>query len=229
MKTDREIRERLIVAGAEKLSDAELLALVIREGHDSGPTLELAQRIMAEFPGGLPELASAGVGRLRTVAGCGTTRAARIAAAGELARRVRAVEAESVSVVTSKEDVVRLFAPLADLGHEEFWALYLTSTGRVLDRARLSQGGVRGTVVDHKLVVKRAVELLAPSLILVHNHPSGTARPSREDAAVTATVAQAAGLFDITVVDHIIISKSGNYSFAENGALLTPTKEPDRV
>jgi DNA repair protein RadC len=219
VKTDREIRERLIVAGPEKLSDAELLAVILREGTESLSAHELAQKIVAEFPGGLPELVSADVGRLRRVAGCGTVRAARIVAAGEIARRVRVAEAERVDVVTSKEDVVRLFAPLAELGHEEFWALYLTSGGRVMDRARLSQGGVAGTVVDHKLVVKRAVELLAPSLILVHNHPSGVASPSRDDDAVTRTVTQAAALFDIKVVDHIIISRSGSYSFAENNAL----------
>jgi DNA repair protein RadC len=146
-------------------------------------------------------------------------RAATISAATELARRVIVEKAQAVNVIVSKEDVVRLFAPLAELPHEEFWALYLTSGGRVLDRARLSQGGVAGTVVDHKLVVKRAVELLASSLVLVHNHPSGIASPSSEDAAVTERVRAAAALFDINVIDHIIVSRSGSYSFAENGKL----------
>ncbi len=220
MKSDREIRERLIVGGPERLSDAELLAVIFREGSESLSAVELARQIVAEFPGGLAELASAGVQRLRRAAGCGTVRAAQIAAAGELARRVARSRATEVSVVASKEDVVRLFAPLADLGHEEFWALYLTQGGRVLDRARLSQGGVAGTVVDHKLVVKRAVELLAPSLILVHNHPSGVASPSDDDLRVTERLKAAAALFDITVVDHVIVSRSGTYSFAENGKLV---------
>lgn len=127
-----------------------------------------------------------------------------------------------MNVISSKDDVVSLFAPLADLPHEEFWALYLASGGRVLDRVRLSQGGVAGTVVDHKLVVKRAVELLASSLILVHNHPSGIARPSSEDKTITATITAAAALFDIDVVDHVIISRSGAYSFAENGSMTSP-------
>jgi DNA repair protein RadC len=219
VKTDKEIRERLIVGGPERLSDAELLAVLLCEGTEALSASELAERLVAEFDDGLAGLAAADIGRLRRVAGCGTVRAARIVAAGEFARRVRAAEAETVSVVVSKEDVVRLFAPLAELGHEEFWALYLTSGGRVLDRARLSQGGVAATVVDHKLVVKRAVELLAPSLILVHNHPSGVAAPSRDDDATTRTVTQAAALFDIKVIDHIIISRSGSYSFAENDRL----------
>jgi DNA repair protein RadC len=219
LKTDREIRERLIVAGPERLSDAELLAVVFREGTETLTAVALAERIVAEFPGGLAEIASSGVQRIRRAAGGGTIKAAQIAAAGEFARRLAEGRAMEVSVVTSKEDVVRLFMPLADLGHEEFWALYLTQGGRILDRVRLSQGGVAGTVVDHKLIVKRAVELLAPSLILVHNHPSGVAEPSGDDLRVTETVAAAAALFDIAVIDHVIVSRSGAYSFAESGKL----------
>jgi DNA repair protein RadC len=146
-------------------------------------------------------------------------RAVSIAAAAEFGRRATAGNSLPVSVVNSKDDVVNLFASLAGLPHEEFWALYLSSGGRVIDRVRLSQGGVSGTVVDHKLVVKRAVELLATSLILVHNHPSGLPQPSSHDREVTSTLASAAALFDITVVDHVIISRSGTYSFAESDAL----------
>ncbi len=209
----------MVVGGPERLSDAELLAVIFREGTETLPAVELAGEILAEFPGGVVEIASAGVQRIRRAAGCGTVRAAQIAAAGEFARRVAEGRAAEVGVVASKEDVLRLFAPLAELGHEEFWALYLTQGGRVLDRVRLSQGGVAGTVVDHKLVVKRAVELLAPSLILVHNHPSGVASPSPEDIRVTETVTAAAALFDIAVVDHVIVSRSGSFSFAEAGRL----------
>ena len=219
MISDREIREKLIVAGPEKLSDAELVAVIIREGTENLSALELAGNILTEFSGSLSELAEAGVGRIRRTAGCGTTKAVSIAAAAELARRISAEKALTISSISSKADVEKLFAPLAELGHEEFWVLYLTSGGRVIERTRLSQGGVAGTVVDHKLVVKRAVELLASSLILVHNHPSGLARPSRDDDAVTETVSAAAALFDINVIDHIIISRSGSYSFAENGAM----------
>ncbi len=219
MISDREIREKLIVAGPEKLSDAELVAVIIREGTENLSALELAGNILTEFSGSLSELAEAGVGRIRRTAGCGTTKAVSIAAAAELAHRISAEKALTISSISSKTDVEKLFAPLAELGHEEFWVLYLTSGGRVIERARLSQGGVAGTVVDHKLIVKRAVELLASSLILVHNHPSGLARPSRDDDAVTETVSAAAALFDINVIDHIIISRSGSYSFAENGAM----------
>lgn len=219
MKTDKDIREKLIVSGADKLSDAELLAVIIREGTETVSAVELAERILAEFDGSLTELAAADVQRIRRAAGCGTVRAVSITAAAELTRRIVADKARRVDTISSKDDVVKIFFPLADLRHEEFWALYLTSGGRVIDRVRLSQGGVAGTVVDHKLVVKRAVELLASSLILVHNHPSGVARPSREDAAITETVRAAAALFDINVIDHVIISRSGSYSFSENGGM----------
>lgn len=209
----------MIVSGAGALTDAELLAVVIREGTDALPAAKLAENILADFGGSLSELAAADMARIRRAAGCGTVRAVSIAAAAELARRIAAEKADAVRMVTSKEDVTAMFAPLAELPHEEFWVLYLTSGGRVIDRSCLSRGGVSGTVVDHKLVVKRAVELLASSIILVHNHPSGIARPSGDDEHITGTISQAAALFDIGVIDHIIISRSGSYSFAAEGRL----------
>lgn len=208
-----------MVSGAAALSDAELLALVIREGTELRSPLELAERILAAFGGSLAELGSAGVSRLRQTEGCGTKRAVQIAAAAELARRITREKTQGIETVTGKADIARLFAPLAELPHEEFWVVYLTSGGRIIDRARASQGGVSGTVVDHKIIVKRAVELLATSIILVHNHPSGIAQPSRDDAAVTETISAAAALFDINIVDHIIIAAGGCFSFRENGLL----------
>lgn len=222
--TERELRERIVTSGPGALSDAEVLALVIREGNDTASALELAEKILGEFSGSLSRVASADASRLRRTAGVGTLRATSIAAAGELARRIASEDAVRVEIVSSKEDVVRIFAPLAELPHEEFWVLYLTSGGRVIDRVRLSQGGVGGTVVDHKLIVKRALELLASSLVLVHNHPSGIAAPSPEDISITEEVRSAAALFDINVVDHIIVSRSGVYSFAESTKTLSRGK-----
>jgi DNA repair protein RadC len=220
MSIERGLREKLMVSGASALTDAELLAVVIEDGTEVLSAEELARNILTEFGGSLSEVAAAGVSRLRQTAGCGTRRAARIAAAAELAQRIIADKARGIDTVGSKSDIARLFAPLADLLHEEFWVVYLTSGGKIIDRSRASQGGVAGTVVDHKLIVKRAVELLASSIILVHNHPSGIASPSSEDESVTEMVAMAAGLFDISVVDHIIISSGGVFSFRENGLLI---------
>jgi DNA repair protein RadC len=215
----KNLREKLMVSGAAALTDAELVAVVIEEGTEALSAEELAGNILAEFGGSLSEMAVAGTSHLRQTAGCGTRRAAKIAATVELASRIIADKARGIDTVGSKGDIARMFAPLADLPHEEFWVVYLTSGGKIIDRSRASQGGVAGTVVDYKLIVKRAVELLASSIILVHNHPSGVASPSGEDESVTEMVVMAAGLFDIGVVDHIIVSSGGVFSFREHHLL----------
>ena len=118
----------------------------------------------------------------------------------------------------ASDDVVALFRPqLETLAYEECWAVYLTSSNRIIERQRISQGGVQGTVVDHRLVVKRALELLATQLVLIHNHPSGAAAPSPQDKVLTERVAQAAALFDIRLLDHIIIAREGDFSFLRAG------------
>ena len=113
-----------------------------------------------------------------------------------------------------------VFRPeLEQLDHEECWAVYLSSSNRIIERQRISQGGVQGTVVDHRLIVKRALELLATQLILVHNHPSGSAEASEPDRMLTARIAQAAALFDIRLLDHIIVARAGSFSFRSAGLL----------
>lgn len=119
-----------------------------------------------------------------------------------------------VTCVSTDADVVRLMRPLMEsMSHEECWVLYLTSSNRLIERQRVSQGGVQATVVDHRLIVKRALELLSTQIILVHNHPSGAAEPSPADKTLTQKVADAAALFDIRLLDHVIISREGNFSF----------------
>ena len=122
--------------------------------------------------------------------------------------------------ITNNEDVVRIFRPqIASLPHEEFWVLYLSSANTIVGKVKVSQGGVSGTVVDHRLVVKRAIELLASGLILVHNHPSGVARPSEDDKVLTGKVSDAASLFDISVLDHLIITTGECFSFRQAGLI----------
>jgi DNA repair protein RadC len=105
------------------------------------------------------------------------------------------------------------------MNHEECWVLYLTSSNRLLERQRVSQGGVQATVVDHRIIVKRALELLSTQIILVHNHPSGAAEPSAADKTLTRKLKDAAALFDIKLLDHIIISSEGNFSFLRDGLM----------
>lgn len=138
--------------------------------------------------------------------------------AAEFGRRVAASRAAEADVIATSDDVVALFRPqLETLAYEECWAVYLTSSNRIIERQRISQGGVQGTVVDHRLVVKRALELLATQLVLIHNHPSGAAAPSPQDKVLTERVAQAAALFDIRLLDHIIIAREGDFSFLRAG------------
>ena len=138
----------------------------------------------------------------------------------ELGRRVAEQQGETATIITSSDDVVRMMRPQLDkLPYEECWAIYLTNSNRLIEQQRISQGGVQGTVVDHRLVVKRALELLATRLILVHNHPSGAAEPSGADKQLTRQLKEAAALFDIRLLDHLIVAREGEFSFRRAGLL----------
>ena len=203
----------MLARGAEALSDCELLALLIGDGLT-------AEALLAASGGSLVRMATEDMARLRMVGGLGLRRAQLLAAAVELGRRVAAARAQEADSITTSDDAVRLFRPqLERLTHEECWAVYLTASNRILERQRISQGGVQSTVVDHRLVVKRALELLATQLIIIHNHPSGTAEPSAQDKVLTERIARAAALFDICLLDHIIISREGDFSFRRAGLL----------
>ncbi len=200
-----------MLRGAEALETTELLSLVVGSSSSGDSAMEAADRLMEEYEGSLLTLSRAELSELRSRGGLGIRRASILAAAFELGRRAQA-EQQTPSVIRDKEDVVALFPAMADLDHEEMWVLYLTSSNRVIERRRVAQGGVTALVVDHKLIIKRALELLAQSVIIVHNHPSGSASPSPEDLNVTSKLVAAMSLFDITLLDHIIISREGDYS-----------------
>lgn len=213
------LHDLLQLRGAASLGDAELLSLLMEDGAEG--SLERAKDLLEACGGTLAGIGRSELARLRMTAGVGLKRASRLVAAAELGRRMVALEsAEAVQQITSSEDVIRLMRPrLAELGHEECWVLYLSSSNRVVEQMRISQGGVQATVVDHRLLIKRALELLATQLILIHNHPSGSAQPSEPDKELTRRVVEAAALFDIRVVDHLILSSNDSYSFRANGVL----------
>lgn len=211
--------ERLRVRGAEGLSDAEVLGIVMGDGPERGDAAAFAERVLSAA-GGLGELARCDFSRLRMTEGMGAARAARIVAAAELGRRIAVSEVSRRLRIETERDVEELFRPYMEpLKHEECWVLYLSSANEIIERTRMSQGGVHGTVVDCRLVVKRALELLASRIILVHNHPSGLAAASDDDRELTRKVAEAAALFDIPLLDHIIISRTDTYSFRRAGLL----------
>ena len=217
--TDKELREKLVSRGAESLLDKELLAVILQgDGPDSA--VEIAGRILSNPEHSFTALSRMGIKRLRMLEGIGIKRAALLSAALELGRRLACERPEAPVSVRTDDDVLRIFHPqLAGLAHEEFWVLYLSSANTIIDKAKISQGGVSGATVDHKLIVKRAVELLASSVILVHNHPSGIAEASDEDRFVTDKIELAASLFDIAVLDHIIVTSGGYFSFRKEGLI----------
>ena len=199
--------------GVDALTDRELLSLLTEDEQS-------AEALLAAYGGSLARVGSEEAARLRMIGGLGLRRARMLLAAAELGRRITAARAAETDVVSSSDDVVRLFRPqLETLSHEECWAVYLTSSNRIFERQRVSQGGVQGTVVDHRLIIKRALELLATQLILIHNHPSGAAEASPQDKVLTERIAQAAALFDIRLLDHIIIAREGDFSFLREGLI----------
>lgn len=216
---DREVRDKLVARGAQALSDAELVSLVLpaTKGEEN---IAVAERLLASA-GSLTTLAHSTLPELRQMEGLGMDRASRLAAALELGRRVLVAEGDEQTVIHDRNDVVELFAPLlSGLAHEEMWVLYLSSANRIIERRRLSVGGSSSVVADCKLIVRHALNLVASSLIIVHNHPSGAAESSREDENFTARLREAAGLFDIALLDHIIIARGGgSYSFRSAGKL----------
>lgn len=210
----KNITDKLQSRGAQSLSDAELVGLIVAEHPLDDNAKIMAEEVLKQSADSLLRVVETDFQRLRMMSGMGRMRALRLRAAAELGRRVAIAEAAEHDKVLSDGDVVRIMEPmLGGLQHEECWALYLASSGKVLDRVRISQGGVQATVVDCKMVIRRALELLASQIVLVHNHPSGSPEPSSQDRALTERVASAAELFEIRLLDHVVIARGAHYSF----------------
>lgn len=208
----QDIHEKISLRGVEALSDEELLSVLLGDK-------ALAEELLRES-GSLAGLATMPSSRLRMVGGLGNKRTEQVQSAVEIGRRVASANRAIEDTISSSEDVVSAMRPLLkELKHEECWAIYLTNSNRIIERCRISQGGVQATVVDQRLIVKRALELLSTRIILVHNHPSGSATPSGADFEITRRVKEATSLFDIQLLDHIIISANESFSFKSSGKL----------
>ncbi|HOZ13454.1 MAG TPA: DNA repair protein RadC [Tenuifilaceae bacterium] len=213
-------REKMLQKGIGSLSDAELIAILLRSGNSDETAVTVAQRLLTLAHNNLNELGKFTLHQITKIKGIGEAKGIAVLAALELGRRRKGVEVLSRERITSSHDVVEIFQPmLADLPHEEFWALLLNKANKVIDKVRVSQGGVAGTVVDVRIIVKAAVEKLASSIIIAHNHPSGNPKPSDKDLSITKKLKDAANLFDIALLDHLIITDNECYSFADNGNL----------
>ena len=213
-------REKLIQKGTSSLSDAELLGILISSGTKDKSAVDLGRELLSMANNNLNNLGKLAIADLTKLNGIGPARAVTIAAALELGRRRKLAEVQDTIQIRASKDVADIFQPLlSDLSHEEFWILYLNRSNKVISRMKLSQGGVSGTVTDVRIVMKKAVELLASGIILCHNHPSGNLNPSESDTKITHKIKEAGSLMDIQLLDHLIISDKDYYSFADNGMI----------
>jgi DNA repair protein RadC len=218
-KDDRP-REKLLLKGAETLSDSELLAILIGNGTRQKSALDLAREVLKSARGGLSGLGRLSIRELMKVPGIGPAKAISVAAALELGRRCGAGSLLDRPQVSSSQDVaLQLQALLKDHRHEVFAVLYLNRANRVNHFEIISEGGITGTVADPRIILRRALEEDAVGLILCHNHPSGNLRPSRADEELTQKIREAASFFDIRLLDHLIVSSEGYFSFADEGLL----------
>ncbi len=213
-------REKLIRKGISTLSDAELLAILISSGTRKKSAVDLGRELLSSVSNNLNSLGKLSISDLLKFRGIGPARAVTISAALELGRRRNIAELPDAGQIKCSKDAADIFQPLlSDLHHEEFWILFLNRSNRVIDRMKLSQGGISGTVTDVRIIMKKAVEFLASAIIVCHNHPSGNLNPSDADSKITGKIKEAGSIMDIQLLDHIIISGKDYYSFADNGLI----------
>ena len=211
-------REKFLLKGKSSLSDSELLAILIGSGSRNESAVQLCQRILASTNNNLNQLGKISIQQLIEFKGIGEAKAISIAAALELGRRRRAEETVELKQISSSKAVFEIMQPIiGELLYEEFWILYLNNSNKVIHKAQISKGGITGTVVDSRIIFKTAFEQNATSIILTHNHPSGKLLPSDADIQVTKKVKLAGQQLDVTVIDHIIITETGYYSFNDHG------------
>ncbi len=213
-------REKMLSKGRASLSDAELIAILIGSGSREESAVTLAKKMLASTKNNLNAFSKLSVDNLTSFKGIGKAKAVSIITALELAKRCRLEEALKVDKVTSSKLIYEIMQPiLGDLQHEEFWVIYLNNANKIIFKKQLSKGGITGTMVDTRLVFNKAIELLATGIILCHNHPSGTLKPSNADKNLTSKMKYAGETLDIKVLDHLIITEKGYFSFADSNLL----------
>ena len=217
---DDKPREKLLSKSATSLSDSELIAILINHGTREKSALDLAKEILLLGKNNLNELGKLSVDQLMTIKGIGTAKAVSIAAALELGRRRQAGNIIDKPALKESRDVaLYMQGRLKDQNQELFAVIFLNQSNKVNHFEIISQGGITGTVADPRIILKKALEKNAVSLILCHNHPSGSLKPSNADQELTTKIKEAAKFFDIKVLDHLIVSDEGYYSFADEGLI----------
>jgi DNA repair protein RadC len=213
-------REKMVLKGRAALSDAELLAILIANGNKENSALDLAKQVLNLTQNKLNELGKLSHKDFQKIKGIGAAKAITIMAALELGRR-RKDEAQQAQIfIKSSKDIYHYLAPyLSDLPHEEFWIILLNRANKIIAHKKLSEGGVTGTVVDLRILFKHAIEHLACSVVLCHNHPSGNINPSEQDKVLTKKIYESGKLMEVQLLDHVIFTDKDYYSFADNDAL----------
>jgi DNA repair protein RadC len=217
---DDQPREKLLNKGKAALSDAELVAILIGSGNREESAVDLSKRILAGVENNLSELGKLSIKQLMHFKGIGEAKAITIMAALELGRRRRSEDALEKKKIISSVSAFELMQPIiGELQHEEFWIIYLNNSNKVIQKNQLSKGGITGTLVDVRLVLKNALEVGATGIILAHNHPSGTLTPSEADKQLTNKLKVASESLDIKVLDHVIVTEKAYFSFADENLL----------
>lgn len=217
---DDQPREKLLNKGKAALSDAELVAILIGSGNREESAVDLSKRILAGAENNLSELGKLSIKQLMHFKGIGEAKAITIMAALELGRRRRSEDALEKKKIISSVSAFELMQPvIGDLHHEEFWIIYLNNSNKVIQKNQLSKGGITGTLVDVRLVLKNALEVGATGIILAHNHPSGNLQPSEADKQLTNKLKVASESLDIKVLDHVIVTEKAYFSFADENLL----------
>tara|TARA_R110002050_G_scaffold200591_1_gene335577 strand:- start:130057 stop:130758 length:702 start_codon:yes stop_codon:yes gene_type:complete len=213
-------REKLVLKGRTSLTDAELIAILIGSGNRDQSAVELAKVILNSFGNNLNDVAKGSVTDLMKFHGIGEAKAISIIAALEIGRRRKVEQPSEILQIRNSMDSYDIFYPmLADKFIEEFWVLLLNQNNRVLSKRLVSKGGVSGTVVDVRVILKLAIDQLASGIVMAHNHPSGSIKPSEQDKSLTKKIVQAARMLDLKVLDHIIIGEEDFFSFADENLL----------
>lgn len=210
-------REKYVKQGASSLSDAELIAILLRTGNVSDTAVELAKKLLISSNNSLNELSTKSLQELKGVKGVGSAKAVSLLVAFEIGKRCRSEKVEQNKRIDSPNDVLELMQDkIAYKNHEEFWVIYLNYSNVILKVSQISKGGMTNAPVDIRIILQEALNLKATSMLLSHNHPSGNLLPSKADIEVTKKIRSAAAMMDISLIDHVIVFERERFSFVEN-------------
>ena len=213
-------REKLIAKGPSSLSAAELIAILIGSGNKQESAVDLSKRILMSVNNNIHQLSTLTPEKLTSFKGIGMAKAIAIITALELGKRRQLANFAVNPKITGSKDVYDIMQPLlGSLPHEEFWVLYLNNANKVLLKTQLSKGGITATLVDVRLLFKKAIEISAVAIIICHNHPSGKTEPSSQDKVLTKKIKEGGVSLDIKLLDHLIITEKSYFSFADNGKI----------